>query len=138
MQTGIARSPSRYAPLTRNSSFEDFQEHLHGSSRYSGLCPMPCATGNSSAERPTAQPGDSVQAGCRTSVEGDACYGRVMWAMRTGIVEQPDWYLPLTRSSTFEEFQEHLHGVARHASSCPKPCAAQQRPAGSVEAPPRG
>jgi len=51
----------------------------------------------------------------------------VLWAMRTGVVEHPDWYSPLTSSSSFEEFQRHLHGVARLSGECPEPCPAQAR-----------
>ncbi|CAK0793132.1 unnamed protein product [Prorocentrum cordatum] len=62
--------------------------------------------------------------GCRTSVEGDRCYVEVMWAMRAGIQQHPEYYLPLTRNSSFEDFQQHLHGTARLSGVCPEPCAA--------------
>ncbi|CAK0909442.1 unnamed protein product [Prorocentrum cordatum] len=64
------------------------------------------------------------QQGCHTSVEGDECFDKVMWAMRTGIQQHPEYYLPLTRNSSFEDFQQHLHGTARLSGVCPKPCAA--------------
>ncbi|CAK0862086.1 unnamed protein product [Prorocentrum cordatum] len=62
--------------------------------------------------------------GCHTSVEGDRCYVAVTWAMRTGVFQHPEYYLPLTRNSSFEDFQQHLHGTARLADVCPRPCAA--------------
>merc|ERR1719343_389677 len=62
---------------------------------------------------------------CHTSVAGDACYAEVLWAMRTGIAENPEWYSPLTGSSSFEDFQRHLHGMSKLSDVCPKPCAAR-------------
>jgi len=50
----------------------------------------------------------------------------VMWAMQTGVVEHPDWYQDLTKDSSFEDFQQHLHGSARLSSVCPKPCFAPE------------
>ena len=98
--------------LTRSSSFEDVQRFLHGHARFSDACPEPCAA--PAPER------------CRTAVEGDACYEKVVWAMRTGVVERPDWYPSLTRSSSFEDFQRFLHGRPRLSSVCPEPCSAQE------------
>lgn len=63
--------------------------------------------------------------GCHTSVEGDECYGEVLYAMRTGVVEHPEWYFPMAQSSTFEDFQRHLHGIPKLSRVCPEPCAAQ-------------
>ncbi|CAK0853460.1 unnamed protein product [Prorocentrum cordatum] len=43
--------------------------------------------------------------------------------MRTGIKKHPEWYLPLTSNSSFEDFQQHLHTVDRLSNVCPKPCS---------------
>ncbi|CAK0849492.1 unnamed protein product [Prorocentrum cordatum] len=106
MRTGIKQHPKWYIPLTSNSSFEDFQQHLHTVDRLSDVCPKPCAAAQSE-ERPTEQL-PAVPHACRTSVEGDECYEKVMWAMRTGIKQHPKWYIPLTSNSSFEDFQ---HGI---------------------------
>ncbi|CAK0849494.1 unnamed protein product [Prorocentrum cordatum] len=124
MRTGINQHPKWYLPLTSNSSFEDFQQHLHAVDRLSDVCPKPCAAAQSE-ERPTEQL-PAVPQECRTSVEGDECYEKVMWAMRTGIKQHPKWYIPLTSNSSFEDFQQHLHTVDRLSDVCPKPCAAVQ------------
>jgi len=113
MRAGVVANPAWYARsgLTRNSTFEDFQRHLHGTARLSHVCPEPCAA--------------VAPQGCRTSVEGDACYEKVVWAMQKGVVERPGWYPDLTMDSSFEDFQRFLHGEARLSHICPEPCAAQ-------------
>lgn len=60
---------------------------------------------------------------CRTASPGDPCFERVRWAMERGIDLHPEWYPVLTRTSSFEQFQELLH--ARDAGGCPRPCAMQ-------------
>jgi len=122
MQTGVVEHPEWYPSLTDYSNFEDFQLFLHGDARLSGVCPRPCGARAPEAPAPA---GPSAPEACRTSAEGDACFEKVLWAMRTGVVEHPDWYSPLTSSSSFEEFQRHLHGVARLSGECPEPCPAQ-------------
>lgn len=62
---------------------------------------------------------------CHTSVVGDQCYEEVLWAMQTGIFEHREWYPSLSEVSSFEDFQRHLHGVARLSEVCAEPCAAQ-------------
>mmetsp|Transcript_86358 Transcript_86358/g.225312 ORF Transcript_86358/g.225312 Transcript_86358/m.225312 type:complete len:275 (-) Transcript_86358:205-1029(-) len=76
-----------------------------------------------------AEPGlvlEPASRACYTSVQGDRCYEHVLWAMQTGIVEHPDWYQGLTKDSSFEDFQQHLHGSARLSAVCPKPCFAPE------------
>jgi hypothetical protein len=58
---------------------------------------------------------------CRTIVEGDACHRQVVWAMQTGIHENPSWYGDLTALSTADQFQQHLHDHVPK-SGCPAPC----------------
>jgi hypothetical protein len=59
--------------------------------------------------------------------------------MQIGVVENPESYTSLTNSSSFEDFQRHLHGSAKLSSVCPEPCAAQAQdapePAQEVPAP---
>jgi len=113
MQKGVAKHPDWYLPLTPNSSFEDFQRHLHSTARLSDVCPEPCPAGMGAD-------------GCHTSVQGDACYEKVLWAMKTGVEKHPDWYRNLSKDSSFEDFQLHLHSSARLSSVCPKPCSAPE------------
>jgi len=138
MRTGIAENPEWYSPLTDSSSFEDFQRHLHGTPGPSGACPEPCAAQAPEAPAAGASYGGAegspeLGAGllrfaapqdCHTSVEGDACFKEVMWAMRTGIVERPQWYPSLTKDSSFKDFQRLLHGDGSLPASrvCPRPC----------------
>jgi len=57
---------------------------------------------------------------CHTAKEGEPCYTDVMWAMKTGIHEHPDWYGNLDASSSFEEFQENLcHNPNTHCKQPP-------------------
>lgn len=52
---------------------------------------------------------------CETAVDGAGmdtdCFGHVMWAINTGIVDHPDWYPLLTPANTFEDFQVHTCGL---------------------------
>ncbi|CAK0900945.1 unnamed protein product, partial [Prorocentrum cordatum] len=59
---------------------------------------------------------------CGTPVEGDECFARVVWSMQTGVAKYPEWFSPLTSSSSFDDFQRHLHGTARFSGVCPEPC----------------
>jgi len=112
-EKGVAKHPDWYLPLTADSSFEDFQRHLHSVARLSDVCPEPC----------TADLGADA---CHTSVQGEACYEKVSWAMQTGVVKHPEWYGNLNKDSSFEDFQLHLHSSARLSSVCPKPCFAPE------------
>ncbi|CAK0868932.1 unnamed protein product [Prorocentrum cordatum] len=122
MQTGVVKHPERYSPLAQDSTFEDFQRYLHRLPALSKVCPEPCAAHELDVRVPARlrAPDD-----CHTSVEGDACYERVVYAMQTGVVENAEWYSPLTKNSSFVDFQRHLHGVAWLSDVCPEPCAAQ-------------
>eukprot|EP00931_Biecheleriopsis_adriatica_P053216 TRINITY_DN3111_c0_g1_i1.p1 TRINITY_DN3111_c0_g1~~TRINITY_DN3111_c0_g1_i1.p1 ORF type:complete len:1315 (-),score=165.95 TRINITY_DN3111_c0_g1_i1:391-4314(-) len=60
--------------------------------------------------------------GCQTVQPGHDCYEEVVWAMETGINQNPEWYPGLTTASTFEQFQAYLHEI-REAGVCPEPCA---------------
>jgi len=121
MQTGIFEHPEWYSPLTQSSSFVDFQRHLHGLARLSKVCAEPCASQAQEVPAPARLPASED---CRTAVLGDACYDQVMYATQVGVDVHPELYLPLTKTSSFVDFQRHLHGVARLSKVCPEPCAA--------------
>jgi len=104
MQDGIAQHPEWYPDLNATSSFEDFQANLHAGGHSD--CPAPCSA-------------------CHTAAEGEECYNDVMWAMQDGITQHPEWYPGLSISSSFEDFQSHLHTHGRH-SNCPAPCATRE------------
>ena len=51
-------------------------------------------------------------------MEGEECYEHVMWAMTTGIKENPANYGHLTADSSFAEFQDAIRSAH---PACPKP-----------------
>ncbi|CAK0863408.1 unnamed protein product [Prorocentrum cordatum] len=140
MLTGVQKYPDWFSPLTSSSSFEDFQRHLHAMPKFSNVCPEPCAA--RAMETPAVQfsnvcpepcaaraveivvPAPLPQV-CHTSVDGEACYRKVMWAMESGVAKYPDWFFPLTNTSKFEDVQRHLHGIPKFSIVCPEPCAAR-------------
>ncbi|CAK0817778.1 unnamed protein product [Prorocentrum cordatum] len=109
MQTGVLTFPDLFFPLTNQSSFEDFQRHLHGMARFAKVCPEPCAARAPDMSAPEQVPASDS---CHAPVVGDECHKRVVWAMKTGVVKYLDQFSPLTSSSSFEDFQRHLHGIA--------------------------
>jgi hypothetical protein len=120
MRVGVAAIPDWYAPLSKNSSFVDFQRHLHGTARLSHVCPEPCAA--QALEIPL-QKQLPPQKDCYTSVKGEACYESVKSAIRTCKLAKTACYFPMTKDSSFEDFQRYLHGTARLSHVCPEPCA---------------
>ncbi|CAK0803761.1 unnamed protein product [Prorocentrum cordatum] len=120
MEKGAVKYPAQFAPLTSRSSFEDFQRHLHAMPKFSNVCPEPCAA--RAVEIVVPAPLPQV---CHTSVDGEACYRKVMWAMESGVAKYPDWFFPLTNTSKFEDVQRHLHGIPKFSIVCPEPCAAR-------------
>lgn len=106
MQRGVLEHPEWYGNLTEDSTPEDFQAFLHASHPELG-CSRPCAA-----------------ARCETAVAGGECYDAVLWAAQVGTCTQPDWYPGLTRASTFEQFQKHLHlsPPSDGKPVCPMPC----------------
>jgi len=67
---------------------------------------------------------------CLTAPFGTRCYSRVMWVMREGIVDHPDWYKGLDIFSSFEEIQGLLH--ARNEENCGRPCPTAMDPSTAV------
>lgn len=66
--------------------------------------------------------------GCHTAVAGERCYREVDWAMRKHIEAHPDWYVGLSKGSSFEEFQEYLHKQVTEDGRprCPQPCGLKE------------
>jgi len=58
---------------------------------------------------------------CHTATFGTQCYKRVMWVMRYGIVQHPEWYPNVTVLSSFEETQWILYDKAESNCTWP-PC----------------
>lgn len=112
MEAGIVDHPAWYPGLTPSSSFRDFQALLHETGASGGACPRPCSEGTVTPAPPA----------CSTAIEGDDCYPHVTWAMTEGVVSHPDWYPGLTTSSSFEDFQYHLHITNSAGGVCPAPC----------------
>ncbi|CAK0909283.1 unnamed protein product [Prorocentrum cordatum] len=46
---------------------------------------------------------------CHNAVEGEDCFKAVQWVMQVGVKDYPEWYAPLSRDSTAEQVQAHLH-----------------------------
>lgn len=61
---------------------------------------------------------------CHTATEGEKCYRDVDYAMNEHIKHHPDWYVGLTKQSSFEEFQNFLSKEKDEAGDvrCPTPC----------------
>jgi len=113
MEHGIHIHPDQYCGLNANSNFLDFQECLHQQKSHG--CPMPCRK-------------------CGEPVEWDSCYNGTIWAKEKGILIYPQWYPTLTPQSSFEDFQEFLHGDGFHMPAygfrtCPEPCRNYSRAA---------
>lgn len=146
MMEGMWRWPQWYPGLTENSSFTKVQAYLH--TDVEGACPQPCI-GLTAAEVHSASVDLNKTQGmpthgwlneadtssdCRTAAQGEQCYENVMFAMKTGIVQHPDWYPGLSPRSSFEEYQMHLyesyHGLEDF--DCPKPCKCLTAKAGDA------
>jgi hypothetical protein len=69
--------------------------------------------------------------GCHTSVQGEECYGSVVWQMtsRMGVTEHPELNSGLTKDSSFEDFQAWVH--KQNPGVCREPC----QPKGTSDAP---
>mmetsp|Transcript_120404 Transcript_120404/g.335941 ORF Transcript_120404/g.335941 Transcript_120404/m.335941 type:complete len:464 (-) Transcript_120404:128-1519(-) len=96
---GIKAHPDWYAGLYSNSSFEDFQLHLHKDNNTKCHF-VPCP--------------------CHVATKGDKCYNSVMWVLTTGIEKHRMSFKGLSATSTFLEAQAYLHGT--RTSPCGRPC----------------
>lgn len=98
MTDGIKEKPEWYKGLSKTSSFEAFQAHLHETPESN--CPRPCE--------------------CHTALEGEKCHEHVLWVLKEGILEHPDWYEGVKSTSAFEDVQRRLHEDTN--TSCSMPC----------------
>jgi hypothetical protein len=122
---GLDKYPDWYPGLSASSEFEEFQKVIHKK----GKCPMPCDTHtpivldhdeSDPDEAPPDDPPDDPP-DCHTAVEHESCYDDVMWAMKDGLEENPDWYPGLDASSSMEAFQAAVHHNS--PKKCPQPCS---------------
>jgi len=58
---------------------------------------------------------------CHDAVVGDGCYNDTVWAKGHAIHTRPEWYPGLSSTSSFADFQAHLHTC--FWDRCPMPCA---------------
>jgi len=75
---------------------------------------------------PSATPTSAPTPACHDAVAGEECYRAIDWAMKQGISQHPSWYPGLTSSSSFHDFQVHLHEHGH--SHCEMPCPVTAAP----------
>lgn len=117
----INTRPQWYPGLTNESSFADFQAHLHYC--YWNRCPMPCESTKQHSCEMVGRFWNSEN--CQDATEGSKCQKEVTWAMEHGIYQNPGWYPSLSETSSFREFQLRLfHGEQSglETNHCPEPC----------------
>jgi hypothetical protein len=119
----INTRPQWYPGLTNESSFSDFQAHLHYC--YWGRCPMPCAsTSQFNCQMVGRFWGGATS--CQDAAEGSTCLQDVTWAMEHGIHLHPEWYPSLSEHSSFREFQFRLFQGQQSgldpSHGCSEPC----------------
>lgn len=117
MRTGIHEHPNWYKGITAKSSFYDFQRVLNKEGH--GSCPVPCGSKDANQRRSPFRD-ISGSKDCEDPSSSDQCYETVSWARHNGILEHPEWYDPLNRTSTFQEFQTLLHDEGH--GGCSLPC----------------
>lgn len=96
---GVETHPDWYDGLIASSPFEEFQAYLH-KDNHSKCHHVPCP--------------------CQKPAKGDACYKTVMWVISDGLDAHPDRFKGLTKRSSFQEVQQHLHKL--RTSACGRPC----------------
>jgi hypothetical protein len=111
MDEGISNHSEWFFGLKPDSKFAEVQMHFHSNPNATVYCPKPCNV-------------------CHTAVEGEKCYTAVVWVMEEGIEASPESYRGLSRMSSFQEVQDHLHrNKSEHKAKCVKPCpVAQEEP----------
>lgn len=119
LKGGIQKHPFWYTGVTKDSSFEEIQDYLHSKNS----CPIPCHKVQMGDEPQSKHHFPSLQKkqeDCRTVKADDICHTNVMYGMRRGLFEHPEWYPGLDIHSSFEDFQNVLH--KNPDLKCPKPC----------------
>ncbi|CAK0881584.1 unnamed protein product [Prorocentrum cordatum] len=121
MTKGIVEHKFRYPGLHKTDAFEVFQDFLH--KRLPDVCPKACKA-EPQSEQGVSEPAQPLQRmeACHTAVVGEGCHKEVLWAMQTGIHENPSWYPGLTSNSSFEDFQTFLHTLDKLRNTCAMPC----------------
>jgi hypothetical protein len=119
----IKSHPDWYPGLNTKSTFKDVQHFLHNQRGSDGerRCPRPCGYA-------TKKRGVKPSAGtCQTARRGSDCWTHVMYTSRQ-IPEHPEWYVGLTKESSFLEVQEYLsHQTTEDGESvCPLPCGKEK------------
>jgi len=108
MDVGISNHSEWFPGLNKASKFAEVQMHFHSNPNATVYCPKPCNV-------------------CHTAIEGEKCYSAVKWVLSEGIVKHPESYKGLTRLSSFQEVQDHLHrNKSESKSKCVKPCPVAQ------------
>jgi len=108
LDEGISNHSEWFFGLKPDSKFAEVQMHFHSNPNATVYCPKPCNV-------------------CHTAVEGEKCYSAVLWVMEEGIATVPESYKALTRMSSFQEVQDHLHrNKSEHKAKCVKPCPVAQ------------
>lgn len=98
----LRNNPGDYDGINKWSAFEEVQTYLHKHKGSKSQCWESCE--------------------CETAALGSECFGAVMYAMNTGIYENPKWYPGLDEWSTFADFQNHLRRTLSNTTGCQRPC----------------
>merc|ERR1712176_156251 len=129
LKGGIREHPFWYMGLSEDSTFTDVQEYLY--KKHS--CPPPCRAISKASSTESSQSGyrsgfsgspsteQAEEDACRVAKPDELCYTNVLYGMRRGLSEHPEWYPGLDQFSSFEEFQGILH--RNPDLNCPRPCA---------------
>jgi hypothetical protein len=84
--------------------------------------------GENPLDDPTQEPDQGYcPSVCHNAVEGEECFQAVQWVMQIGVKDHPEWYAGLSRGSTAEQVQGHLHLL--NEALCPQPCGPCTEPA---------
>mmetsp|Transcript_18152 Transcript_18152/g.56965 ORF Transcript_18152/g.56965 Transcript_18152/m.56965 type:complete len:353 (-) Transcript_18152:71-1129(-) len=62
---------------------------------------------------------------CHTATRGETCFKHVVWSMREGVREHPEWYPGLSTRSSFTDFQYVLNATGSNAK-CLAPCVVRK------------
>lgn len=102
---GVFAHPDWYTGLSGKSTYAEFQAHM----AKQGLngCPAPCSDA------------DTAMAKCKTVTE--KCWTSVQWAAHTGVLQNPEWYPGLNRTSSYMDFIHHFAKNPANTDGCVVP-----------------
>ncbi|CAK0818803.1 unnamed protein product [Prorocentrum cordatum] len=112
-----------YGASAADNAFEAYPDAVAADGAAPAKRAPPAAEGVSPGEPPQPEASAAAEApggACRDAAAGELCYQAVTWARTVGIVQRPSWYPGLSPSSTFQEFQAHLHRT--RGTLCTLPC----------------